>query len=41
MDIANASMYDGASSTAEAIFMAVAATRKNTVLLAKQLILMC
>ena len=28
MDIANASMYDGASSTAEAIFMAVAATRK-------------
>ena len=35
MDIANASMYDGASSTAEAIFMAVAATRKNKVLLSK------
>lgn len=35
MDIANASMYDGATSTAEAMFMAVAETRKNKILISK------
>ncbi len=35
MDIANASMYDGATSTAEAMFMAVSETRKNKVLISK------
>jgi glycine dehydrogenase subunit 1 len=33
MDVANASMYDGASSAAEAILMACRVTRKNRVLL--------
>ncbi len=35
MDIANASMYDGATSTAEAMFMAVAETRRNKILISK------
>ncbi len=35
MDIANASMYDGATSTAEAMFMAVAETKKNKILISK------
>lgn len=32
MDVANASMYDGATATAEAVMMAAAATRRNKVL---------
>lgn len=33
MDVCNASMYDGATATAEAMFMAVSQSRKNKVLL--------
>jgi glycine dehydrogenase subunit 1 len=35
MDVANASMYDGATSTAEAMFMAVAAKKRNKILVSK------
>ncbi|ERJ13882.1 aminomethyl-transferring glycine dehydrogenase subunit GcvPA [Haloplasma contractile] len=35
MDVSNASMYDGATSTAEAMMMAVAKRRKNKVLVSK------
>lgn len=37
LDVANASMYDGPTATAEAMFMACAATRKNKVLIASTL----
>ena len=37
MDLANASMYDGASATAEAMMMAVHATKRKKVLFAKEL----
>lgn len=37
MDVANASMYDGATSTAEAMFMAQAITRRNKVLVSDTL----
>jgi len=33
MDVSNASMYDGATATAEAMFMAVNHTRRNTIIL--------
>ncbi len=33
MDVANASMYDGATATAEAMFMATAHTKRNTILI--------
>lgn len=33
MDVSNASMYDGATATAEAMFMAISQTRRNKVLL--------
>jgi len=35
MDVSNASMYDGATATAEAMFMAVAARKKQTVLISR------
>lgn len=35
MDVSNASMYDGATATAEAMFMATAARKKQTVLVSK------
>ena len=35
MDVANASMYDGATATAEAMFMAVLETKKNKILISK------
>ncbi len=37
MDISNASMYDGSTSTAEAMFMAYAQTRKNKILVSATL----
>jgi glycine dehydrogenase subunit 1 len=37
MDVANASMYDGASACAEAVLMAVRATRRHRVLLSRAL----
>lgn len=37
MDVSNASMYDGASASAEAVLMAVRATRRKKVLLASSL----
>jgi glycine dehydrogenase subunit 1 len=37
MDVSNASMYDGATATAEAMFMAHAQTRKNKVLISSTL----
>ena len=37
MDVANASMYDGATATAEAINMALSQTRRNKVLVSKTL----
>ena len=37
MDISNASMYDGATSTAEAMFMAHAQTQKNEILVSSTL----
>lgn len=37
MDVANASMYDGATATAEAMFMATTNQRKNTVLVSSTL----
>ena len=35
MDVANASVYDGATATAEALFMAVSQTKRNKVLVSK------
>lgn len=35
MDVANASMYDGATATAEALFMATSQTKRNKVLISK------
>ncbi|MFA5543629.1 MAG: aminomethyl-transferring glycine dehydrogenase subunit GcvPA [Bacilli bacterium] len=35
MDVTNASMYDGATATAEAMFMAVSQSKKNKVLISK------
>lgn len=37
MDVANASMYDGATATAEAVLMAISATRRRQVILAGHL----
>jgi glycine dehydrogenase subunit 1 len=37
MDVANASMYEGATATAEAMFMAATQTKRSTVLLAETL----
>ena len=37
MDVANASLYDGATSTAEAIFMATSQTKRKKVLISKTL----
>ena len=37
MDVANASMYDGATATAEAIFMATSNKRKNAILVSSTL----
>jgi len=37
MDVANASMYDGASATAEAVLMAMSATRRRRILMAETL----
>ncbi len=37
MDVSNASMYDGATATAEAMFMAYAETRKNKILVSSTL----
>ncbi len=38
MDVSNASMYDGATATAEAMFMALAITKRNKVLYSKTLL---
>ncbi|MDD3170930.1 MAG: aminomethyl-transferring glycine dehydrogenase subunit GcvPA [Bacilli bacterium] len=35
MDVANASLYDGATSTAEAVFMAVSQTKRKKILISK------
>lgn len=35
MDVSNASMYDGSTATAEAMFMAYAITKKNTIYISK------